>query len=410
MTSQASHRRVAVTGMGAITAAGCSLDDFWSGLCSGRSFARRLHELDEEDVPVRIGCRADAFVAEEVLGAKEARRMDRYSQLALSAAIQAIDDAALPSRDPARCAVVAGSGFGGIRTLEVELHRALRDNDHVAPLAIPKLMPNAAAALVAMRLGWTGPSMCVTTACASSAHATGEGVRMLRDNSADVVLAGGAESPLGGFVLSAFAGLHALSRRGVPPELASRPFDAQRDGFVLGEGSAFCVLERLEDARARGARIYATIDGYGRNSDSYHLVMPSPSGRGAEACMRLALDDAGVSPDRVGSINAHGTSTVQNDLAEAKAITSLFGEAPPVVTAVKGAIGHLIGAAGATEMVASCLTVWHGKVPPTANQESRDPQISLDVARDLRALGNQVVISNSFGFGGHNAALVVAAA
>jgi 3-oxoacyl-[acyl-carrier-protein] synthase II len=260
-----------------------------------------------------------------------------------------------------------------------------------------------------MELGWTGPNLCVATACAAGSNAVGEGVRLIRDGTADVVLAGGAEAVITPIAISAFARMGALSGRHDEPERASRPFDVDRDGFVMGEGAAFVVLERLDRALARGADIYGEVTGYGRNADAYHITAPSPGGSGAAACMQLALDDAGLSPAGVGHVNAHGTSTPLNDVSEAEAIVKVFGDAPPPVTSTKGVIGHLVGAAGAVEVVASFLALRDGVVPPTANHERTDPEIALDVVAGSARERQGPVLSNSFGFGGHNATLVLSA-
>jgi 3-oxoacyl-[acyl-carrier-protein] synthase II len=258
-----------------------------------------------------------------------------------------------------------------------------------------------------MHLGWTGPNICVATACAAGSHAIGEGARLIRDNTADVVLAGGAEAVVVPIAIAAFARMGALSGRHDDPARASRPFDAARDGFVMGEGAAFLVLERYDRALARGAHIYGEILGYGRNADAYHITAPSPGGSGATACMQLALEDAGLAPSDIGHVNAHGTSTPLNDASEAEAIVKVFNGSTPPVTSIKGVTGHLIAAAGAVECVASILAARDGVVPPTANHEQTDPNISIDVIagspRELRG----PVLSNSFGFGGHNATLVV---
>jgi 3-oxoacyl-[acyl-carrier-protein] synthase II len=269
--------------------------------------------------------------------------------------------------------------------------------------------PNGSAGTIAMQFGWTGPNLCIATACAASANAIGEAARLVRDGSADVVLTGGTESCMTPTAISAFARMTALSARNDDPERASRPFDAARDGFVMGEGAAALVLERWDRATARGARIYGEVVGYGRNADAYHITAPSPGGEGAAACMQLALDDAQLTPSAISHVNAHGTSTPLNDAAEAEAIRKVFGDTPPPVTSTKGVTGHLIGAAGATEAVASLLALAHAAVPPTANFEHLGEDIALDVvAGAARDLPPAPVISNSFGFGGHNATLVFA--
>jgi 3-oxoacyl-[acyl-carrier-protein] synthase II len=333
------------------------------------------------------------------------------TQFTIGAGDAALADAAFGDVDPARVGIVMGTGFGGLETAEVGAREFLGVKNsalkgRINPLFIPMVMPNAGAATFSQRHGFCGPCMSISTACAAGANAIGEGMRLLREGSADVVIAGGAEAPLTPWVMTAFAAAHALSERADEPTLASRPFDRDRDGFVMGEGAAVVVLERLDDARARGATVHAQLLGYGRNADAYHPTSPPPDGRGAADCMRLALADAGLGPADVAHVNAHGTSTAFNDIAEATAIRTVFGADAPPVSSVKGVLGHAIGAAGALEAVASVLTLGTGTIPPTANCLNVDPEIDVDVVREPRALGDGVVLSNSFAFGGHNAVLV----
>ncbi|MCU1428437.1 MAG: 3-oxoacyl-(acyl-carrier-protein) synthase 2 [Actinomycetia bacterium] len=400
--------RVVVTGLGVKTPAGLDLDTFWDRLASGRSTAATLTRTDPDVLPVKIGCEVLDFDPASYVGPKEARRIDRVTQLGFAAAADALADAGEPNADPARCAVVAGTGVGGLGTLEEQIG-TFKDKGaaRVSPFLVPMMMVNATAGTIAMQFGWTGPNLCIATACAASAHAVGEAVRLVRDGDADVVLASGAEACMTPTAMSAFARMTALSNRNDDPEHASRPFDADRDGFVMGEGAAALVVERYDRAVARGARIYGEIVGYGRNADAYHITAPSPGGEGAAACMQYALDDAGLEPSAVGHINAHGTSTPLNDAAEAEAIHKVFGQQGPAVTSTKGVTGHLIGAAGATEAVACLLALQRSEVPPTANLEHLGDDIRLDVVSGSpRALVHDVALSNSFGFGGHNATLV----
>src|SRR4051812_3459598 len=400
--------RVAVTGLGVKTPAGVGVATFWETLLAGRSMAAAITSFDTSDLPVRFACQVRDFDAVEYLGPKEVRRVDRNAQLGFAAGIDAYRDAGETGADPARCAVVAGVGIGGLTTLEDQEKVLIeRGPTRVTPFLVPMMMPNATPAILAMQLGWTGPNVCVATACAAGTHAVGEGARLIRDNTADVVLAGGAEAVVVPIAIAAFARMGALSGRHDDPAAASRPFDVDRDGFVMGEGAAFLVLERLDRALARGARIYGEILGYGRNADAYHITAPSPGGSGAPACMQLALDDAGLVPSAIAHVNAHGTSTPLNDASEAEAIVKVFGGSPPPVTSTKGVTGHLIAAAGAVEAVASVLAIRDGVAPPTANHQRTDPDISIDViAGSARPLSGPV-LSNSFGFGGHNATLVV---
>jgi 3-oxoacyl-[acyl-carrier-protein] synthase II len=404
--------RVAVTGLGVKTPAGTTVDALASRLRSGQSTAATIQRFDPSPLSVRIGCEVIDFDPTTYLGPKEARRVDRVTQLGFAAAFDALADAGDPGADPARCAVVMGTGIGGLNTLEDQFG-VYRDKGpaRVSPFLVPMMMTNATAGTVAMQLGWTGPNLCISTACAASAHAIGEATRLIRDGVSDVVMTGGTESCMTPVAISAFARMTALSNRNDDPEHASRPFDADRDGFVMGEGASALLLERWDRAVARGARIYGEVVGYGRNADAYHITAPSPGGEGAAACMQLALDDAGLSPSAIGHVNAHGTSTPLNDAAEAEAIRKVFAESAPPVTSTKGVTGHLIGAAGATEAVACLLAMRDGAVQPTANLEHIGDDIQLDVvAGEPRAVAAAPALSNSFGFGGHNATLIFAPA
>jgi 3-oxoacyl-[acyl-carrier-protein] synthase II len=404
--------RVAVTGLGVKSPAGTDLATFWSTLVAGRSTAAVISRYDPSDLPVRFGCEVRDFDPTEHLGPKEARRVDRVTQLGFAASVDALADAGEHRCDPARSAVIVGTGVGGLITLEeqVGIYNA-KGAARVSPFLVPMMMANATAGTIAMQFGWKGPNFCVSTACAASANAIGEAARLIRDDSADIVMTGGSESCMTPTAISAFARMTALSGRNDDPEHASRPFDADRDGFVMGEGAAALVLERWDRAVSRGAHIYGEVRGYGRNADAYHITAPSPGGEGAAACMQLALDDAGFGPSAIGHVNAHGTSTPLNDAAEAEAIRKVFGDTPPPVTSTKGVTGHLIGAAGATEAIACLLTFAHGAVPPTANLERLGDDIALDViAGAARTIDPSPAVSNSFGFGGHNATLVLAPA
>jgi len=404
------RRRVAVTGLGVRTPAGSDLETFWSTLLAGRSAAGHIKRFDPSELPIRIAGEVADFDPDALLGRKEARRVDRVAQLGFAAAMDALADGGDPGADPARCGVVAGTGIGGLMTFEEQERIFLeRGASRVSPFFVPMLMPNATAALIGMQLGWTGPNTCVCTACAAGTHALGDAMGLIRQGAADVVLAGGSEAAVTPIAIAAFAQMGALSRRQHEPELASRPFDADRDGFVIGEGAGFCLLEEWDRAVARKARIYGELVGYGRNADAYHVTAPSPGGVGASACMQLALADAGLEPGDIGHVNAHGTATPLNDAAEAEAMVKVFGERRPPVTSTKGVTGHLIGAAGAVEAVASLLALRDGVVPPTANHDRTDPELALDVvAGSPRRLEPAPVVSNSFGFGGHNASIILA--
>ncbi len=409
-TDHRGRPRVVVTGIGLKSPAGNDVASFWSRLLTGESAAAPIRNIDATELPVRFACEVPEFDTDPYYGSKEARRLDRVTHLGLAAAVDALEDAGDVRTDPARCAVIAATGVGGLGTLEEqEQVYHSKGASRVSPFFVPMMMANRTAGEIAMRFGWTGVNLCISTACAAGAHAIGEGARLLRDGSADVVLAGGSEAAITQICMAAFARMGALSARNEDPARASRPFDADRDGFVMGEGAGFVVLERLDRARARDAHIQAEILGYGRNDDAHHVTAPSPGGAGAAACMQLAIDDSGLSPSAIGHVNAHGTSTPLNDAAEAEAIRKVFGgdDAPPV-TSVKGVIGHTIGAAGAIEAIAGVLSVRDGVVPPTANHERRGEDIEVDVvAGDPRTIGSLPVLSNSFGFGGHNASLII---
>ena len=409
---QRGRPRVVVTGVGVKTPAGNDVPSFWEELCAGRASARTIESFDPSDLSITFAGEVRDFDAVEYFGPKEARRQDRVTQLGFGAAADALGDAGELGADPSRCAVIIATGVGGLHTLEENQRLYFEKGpSRVSPFFVPMMMPNATAGVVAMQLGWTGPNLCVATACAAGAHAIGEGVRLIRDGTADVVMAGGTEAAVTPLTIAAFARMGALSSRNDEPGRASRPFDADRDGFVIGEGAGCVVLEPLERARARGATIYGEVAGYGRNADAYHITAPSPGGAGAAVCMQLALDDAAMEPSAIGHVNAHGTSTQLNDAAEAEAVRKVFGDSPPVVTSTKGVTGHLIGAAGAVEAVAALLSVRDGIVPPTANLEKLGDDIELDVvAGSPREVGAKPAISNSFGFGGHNACLVLAGA
>jgi 3-oxoacyl-[acyl-carrier-protein] synthase II len=402
--------RVAVTGVGVKTPAGNDVETFWTTLRSGRSAGAPITLLDASDLPVKFACEVRDFDPTAYLHPKEARRVDRVTQLGFAAAADALADAGDLQADPARCGVVIGTGVGGLTTLE-EQTRINFDKGplRVSPFLVPMMMTNATAGTVAMQFGWTGPNLCIATACAASAHAIGEAARLIRDGSADVILGGGTECCIVHTAIAAFSRMTALSGRNDDPEHASRPFDADRDGFVMGEGASAVVLERWDRAEARGAKIYGEIVGYGCNADAYHITAPSPGGEGAAACMNLALEDAGYTIEQIGHINAHGTSTPLNDAAEAEAIRKVFGDTAPPVTSTKGVTGHLIGAAGATEAVACLLAMRNGEVPPTANLERLGDDIQLDVVHgEPRAVATAPALSNSFGFGGHNVTLIIA--
>jgi 3-oxoacyl-[acyl-carrier-protein] synthase II len=414
MTSEhLDHRgrpRVVVTGVGLQTPAGIGLEAAWSTLLSGRSVARTIRRFDPSPLSVRFGCEILDFDPVPYLGPKESRRVDRAAQMGYAASADALADAGDPGVDPARGGVIAGTGIGGLITLEEQVKIYLEKGpDRVSPFFVPMMMANATAGIIGIHLGWTGPNLCITTACAAGANAIGEGTRLIRDGLADAVMAGGTECAITPPAVAAFARMGALSKRNDAPELASRPFDADRDGFVIGEGAGMVVLERADRAAARGARVYGEVAGYGTNSDAFHITAPSQGGAGAAACMQLALDDAGLTAADIGHVNAHGTSTELNDSAEAEAIRKVFGDAAPPVTSTKGVTGHLIGAAGAVEAIVALHAAREGMVPPTANHHRLGDDVpEIDVVHgEPRSIPVGPALSNSFGFGGHNATLVL---
>lgn len=402
---------IAVTGVGLVTAAGIGTDATWRGVCAGIGTAR--HEEVLRGLPIDIACRVPGFDASTHVGRRSSLVQDRFVQLAVVAAREAVADAGLdPNRwDGARVGVVVGCGLGGVTTWEAQ-HRSYleRGLDGVSALLIPMLVPNMVAGHLSMDLHATGPNFVTATACASGATAIGSALDLLRSDTCDVVITGGSEAGVSPLIAAGFAQMGALSRRVRDPRAASRPFDAGRDGFVLGEGSGILVLERHPDAAARRATVRALLGGYGASADAHHVTAPDPEGRGAVAAMRAALRQAGVAPSEVNHVNAHGTGTRLNDRVEARALSAVLG-AGPVVTSTKGVTGHTLGAAGAIEAVLTVLSVQHSAVPPTANLDSQDPEIVLDVAaKETRTGPIGVALSNSFGFGGQNAVLVVRAA
>jgi 3-oxoacyl-[acyl-carrier-protein] synthase II len=405
---------VVITGIGLITPIGTGVDAFWNGLVEGRSGARTIQSFDPSDLPVRIACEVPDFDASAYVSPREAGRMDRFSQLAVGAASLAWDDAECSKLgDPERIGVIIGSGIGGLSTIEHEHDVFLRSGPRrVSPFMVPKLMPNAAAGAVAMRFRLFGPNFAPTSACATGAHAVGEAYRYIKHGLCDAMLAGGSEAAITPLAVSAFARMGALSRRNDEPTLASRPFEARRDGFVCAEGAGVLVLESREHAERRGASVIASIAGYGASADAHHVTQPDPEGHGASLAMRAALADAGATPDMVEYVNAHGTSTPFNDRVETIAIKDTLGvEAKRVpVSSTKSQVGHLLGAAGAVEAAATALTIRHSVIPATINLDEPDPDCDLDyVPEGPREVSVGFALSNSFGFGGQNACLAIRA-
>jgi 3-oxoacyl-[acyl-carrier-protein] synthase II len=399
---------VVVTGIGPVTPIGIGVDDFWEGLRAGRNGARSITHIKVDDLSVRIGAPVDVDV-DAYIDPEVARRMDRVSQFAVIAADLAWMDAELESVDPERVGVVIGSGIGGFQSLESGFDTYYEKGPlRVRPDLIGLMIPNAPAGAVSLVRGSVGPVECVATACASGLHAIARGVSLLDAGHADVVIAGGAEAALTRVGIAAFASARTLSTRNNAPELASRPFDVQRDGFVLAEGATALILERESQARARRATIYCTIAGIGLSGDAFHYVAPPPDGRGAERAMRAALDDGGLAPDDISHVNAHGTSTVIGDRAEALAVRRLFGARPVPVYAPKSSLGHMIAAAGSTEFAASALSLVHGVLPATLNLEEQEAAVELNVPAENAELGpGGHAICNAFGFGGTNASALL---
>jgi 3-oxoacyl-[acyl-carrier-protein] synthase II len=409
-------RRVVVTGLGTVNPLGHTVDEFWDAALAGTSGVGPITAFDASAFKSRIAAEIHHFDPEVYIERQEARRLDRYDQLFWASSAQAIADAGISYEedDPAayRAGVVVGSGIGGIMAFQdgIDTLRQ-RGPDRVSPLVITQIISNMAAGLVSIRYNLFGPNSCIVTACAASANAIGDAAEIIKRGAADVMVAGGAEAPIIEFTVAAFAQSRALSTNNDDPAGASRPFDANRDGFVMGEGAATVVLEEREHALARGATIHAELVGYGMSADGYHITLPRPGGAGAARAMQNALDDAGIGSDQIDYINAHGTSTAANDSTETAAIKTVFGDGAysVPVSSTKSMTGHLLGGAGALESLVCILAIRDGRVPPTINYETPDPECDLDYvpneARDVRV---DRAMTNSFGFGGHNVSLVFA--
>ena len=399
--------------MGVVTPIGIGLETFWDSLKNGRSGVGRLTFFDTTDYTCKIDAEVKGFEPEKYIDKKTIRRMDRFTQFALAAADMAIRDAGLDTAklDPDRVGVIVGSGIGGLSTIEEE-HDVLRERGarRVSPFLIPRLIANIAPGEIAIRWGYTGPNYAVSSACATSNHTIGDSLRMLRYGDADVIIAGGTEAAITPLGFAGFCSARTLSLRNDEPQKASRPFDKNRDGFVMGEGAGIVVLETLEHAQKRGAKIYAELCGYGATDDAYHITAPNPEGTAAIGAMRRALKDAGITFDQVQYVNAHGTSTVLNDKTETKAIKAVFGEHAKklAISSTKSMTGHLLGAAGVVELIATILCIQNMLAHPTINYETPDPECDLDyIPNKARPMTIDTALSNSLGFGGHNAVLVV---
>ncbi len=405
-------RKVVVTGLGVVSPLGSQLDVFWKRSLNGVSGIRRVQQFDCSPYPSQIGGEVIEFNADEFLSKKDQRRSDRYSHFAIAAAKMAVTDSGLDwaREDPTRGGVIVGSGIGGLQTLQTQ-HAILRDKgpSRCSPFMIPQMISNMAAGLIAIEHQLKGPNFAVVTACATAAHAVGCAMQNIKLGEAEIMLAGGADACLCDLGYAGFCALRALSTRNDAPEQASRPFDADRDGFVMAEGAGIVVLEELEHARRRGARIYCELAGYGATCDAFHETAPEESGDGGARAMRLAIQSAGAGPEDVDYINAHGTSTKLNDACETRAIKSALGEHARrvMISSTKSMTGHLLGAAGGVEAAICALAIQHQAVPPTINYTTPDPECDLDyvpnTARENQRL--RFILSNSLGFGGHNATL-----
>jgi 3-oxoacyl-[acyl-carrier-protein] synthase II len=408
-------RRVVVTGMGTVSSLACDLRAYWEGLLVGKSGVALIEQLDTSAFKVKFGGEVKNFRPELVLDARTARRLDRFTQFAMVAASAAVKDSGLDfsREDSYRCGTIIGSGIGGLHEFE-EQHSRYREGGpgKISPFVIPKMIVNAAPGNISIHFGLRGPNTAVSTACASAANALGDALRAIQWGYADVMIAGGSEAAITPMGLGGFIAARALSQRNDDPPAASRPFDRDRDGFILSEGAGIVVLEELEHARRRGARIYAELLGCGSTADAHHITAPPPDGAGAAHAMRFALEDARTDLHEVQYVNAHGTSTELGDVAETKAIKQVFGEHARklMVSSTKSMLGHLLGASGGVELIATVLSIKHGVIHPTINLDHPDPECDLDyVPKAAREVRIRRAISNSFGFGGHNCCLVVGA-
>jgi 3-oxoacyl-[acyl-carrier-protein] synthase II len=412
MSSSNGRRRVVITGLGAVTPLGTDVDSTWSNLVAGRSGAGRITQFDTSGFPVDFGCEVTDFEPTTWIDHKAARRMDRFAQLAVAAARQAEADSGIDiAAEADRVGAAIATGIGGLKSFESCVDTLNeRGPDRVNPFAIVQIIPNLAAGWVSMELGTKGPLLSECTACAASNMAIGDGLDAIRLGRAEVMVCGGTEAPISRVGIAGFGAMRAISRRNSDPERASRPFDAERDGFVMGEAGAVVVLEELEHARERGAKVYAELLGYGLSSDATHVSDPDPTGGSPARAMRMALADAGVDPGEVDYVNAHGTSTPVGDAAETRVLKLALGEEKArrtPVSSTKGATGHCLGAAGAVEAIFTILALQRGVLPPTINYEIPDPECDLDyIPNEAREQSIEIGVSNSFGFGGHNACVV----
>lgn len=405
--------RVVITGLGVISPVGNDVDTFWDSLINGRSGVDYITQFDTTDYPVKIGAEVKGFNPEDFIDKKEVRRLDRFTQYAIAASKMALKDSGLviDENNAERVGVYIGSGIGGLQTIE-EQHKVLLEKGpkRISPFFIPMLIGNMASGQVSIQLGAKGPNSAPISACATGTHAIGDAYLMIERGDADAMICGGTEATITPLAVGGFSSMRALSSRNDDPKKASRPFEKDRDGFVIGEGSGVLILESLEQAKNRGAKIYAEVIGYGATGDAYHLTAPAPEGEGAARAMKIAMKRANVKPEEVDYINAHGTSTDLNDKFETMAIKGAFGEHAYklAISSTKSVTGHLLGAAGAIEGIATALTLKQGIIPPTINYETPDPDCDLDyVPNNARKQNIKIALSNSLGFGGHNATIML---
>jgi len=406
-------RRVVVTGLGVISPIGCAKEAFWANLIKGKSGIAPLTYFDASQYESRIAGEIKDFAPHPFISVKNLRRMEKFVQFGVTAAKNAIDDSGIDvsKEDPYRIGIIVGSGIGSLRIIEEE-HKVILEKgpSRITPFLIPMLIVNMAAGHISIMIGVKGPNLCTTTACASGSHAIGEAMRIIQYGDADIMIAGGTESCITTLGIGGFCALKALSTRNNDPERASRPFDKDRDGFVMSEGCGIVILEELKHAKKRNAKIYGEAVGYGMTGDAYHMTAPDPKAEGPARCMLNALKDANLKPEEISYINAHGTSTPLNDKIETLAIKKVFGNFAKKVpiSSTKSMLGHQLGAAGAVEFVICCLSIERGVIPPTINYETQDPDCDLDyVPNKARQLKVNTCLSNSLGFGGHNATLIV---
>ncbi len=409
------NRRVVITGLGCVSPLAESVETFFEGLCQARSGISTIESFDTSQYPVKIGGEAKGFNIQKYAGVREGKRMDRFTQMALASAIQAVSDSGLDfeKEDKHRISVIVGTGIGGIKEIEDQHIRLLNKGPRkVSPFCVPKLMGNAASGCISIQYGLKGPNLCIVTACASASHAVGEAFWNVLSGRSDVSITGGSEAALTPIGLASFCALRSLSTRNDDPTRASRPFDKDRSGFVLSEGAGVIILEEYEHAKKRGAPIYAELLGYGATGDAHHITAPLEDGSGAADAMRLSLQQAKLDPTQIDYLNAHGTSTELNDAAESLAIKSVFGDHAYslAVSSTKSSVGHTLGASGALELVACCKTIETGVIHPTANLDEVapdcDPKMDY-VPKEARTADVRYVLSNSLGFGGHNCSLVI---